>query len=144
MDISALIIARNEEDNIEKALLSLNFVDEIVVVLDRSTDKTSKICKNLQKKYIEGNWVCEGKRRNFGIQKCRSKWILEIDADEIVTKPLANEITKKIKSEECDYFYIPLINYVNSIEIKYGWMACLAPDGKFSLFKKKQKNGILG
>ena len=49
MDISALVIARNEEDNIEKALLSLNFVDEIVVVLDRSTDKTSKICKMVRK-----------------------------------------------------------------------------------------------
>ena len=144
MDISALVIARNEEDNIEKALLSLNFVDEIVVVLDRSTDKTSKICKKFTKKIYEGNWVCEGKRRNFGIQKCRSKWILEIDADEIVTKPLANEITKKIKSEECDYFYIPLINYVNSIEIKYGWMACLAPDGKFSLFKNKHKKWNTG
>ena len=144
MNISALIIARDEEDKIESTLLSLSFVDEIVVVLDRSTDKTSKICKKFTKQIYRGSWVCEGKRRNFGIQKCRSKWILEIDADEIVTKPLANEIIKKIKSEDCDYFYIPLVNYINSIEIKYGWMACLAPDGKFSLFKKKNKKWDMG
>ena len=47
MNISALIIARNEEDKIESTLLSLSFVDEIVVVLDRSTDKTFKICNSL-------------------------------------------------------------------------------------------------
>ena len=45
MSISALIIARNEEDKIENSLRSLKFASEIVVVLDRSTDKTKIICK---------------------------------------------------------------------------------------------------
>ena len=45
MNISALIIARNEERIIEDTLKSLSFVDEIVVVLDRSIDGTQKICK---------------------------------------------------------------------------------------------------
>ena len=134
MKLSGLIIARNEETKIESCLKCLNFVDEIIIVLDRSEDNTEKIAKKYTKKIFKGSWFCEAERRNFGLHKCNSDWILEIDADEIVTKPLANEIIKKIKSEDCDYFYIPLVNYINSIEIKYGWMACLAPDGKFSLF----------
>ena len=84
MTISALIIARNEEKKIEKCLSSLNFVDEIVVILDRSTDKTLAKCKRFTNRVFSGEWTCEGERRNFGIAKCSSKWVFEIDADEII------------------------------------------------------------
>ena len=139
MTISALIVARNEEKRIEECLSSLTFVDEIVVILDRSTDQTFKICKKFSNKIFSGKWTCEGKRRNFGIEKCSSEWIFEVDADEIITNSLALEVKKKIKLNKYDYFYIPLMNHVYSTPVKYGWMACLAPDGKFCLFKKKNK-----
>ncbi len=139
MTITALIIARNEEIKIEKTLQSLNFVDEIVVVLDRSTDKTKKICKKYNTSIFSGFWPCEGERRNFGLNKCSSKWILEIDADEIISLKLANEIKQKIKLNKFDYFFIPLLNHVSFQSVKYGWMACLAPDGKFCLFRKESK-----
>ena len=140
MTISALIVARNEEKKIEKCLSSLNFVDEIVVILDRSTDKTLKICKTFSNKIFTGKWTCEGERRNFGIKKCSSEWIFEIDADEIISKDLAREVKKKIRLHKFDYFYIPLMNHIYSKPIKYGWMACLAPDGKFCVFKKQNKH----
>ena len=140
MTISALIVARNEEKKIEKCLSSLNFVDEIVVILDRSTDKTLKICKTFSNKIFTGKWTCEGERRNFGIEKCSSEWIFEIDADEIISKDLAREVQKKIRLYKFDYFYIPLMNHIYSKPIKYGWMACLAPDGKFCVFKKQNKH----
>ena len=95
MTISALIVARNEEKKIEECLSSLTFVDEIVVILDRSTDKTLKICKRFSNKIFSGKWSCEGKRRNFGIEKCSSEWIFEVDADEIITNSLALEVKKK-------------------------------------------------
>ena len=48
--------------------------------------------KNCAKKYTsnfyKGDWNIEGDRRNFGINKCKGKWILEIDADERVSKKL--------------------------------------------------------
>ena len=67
---------------------SLYFTDEIVVVLDRSVDKTKTICKRYTNKIFCGKWKCEGQRRNFGIKKCSSEWILEIDADEIISENL--------------------------------------------------------
>ena len=139
MNISALIIARNEERNIEDTLKSLSFVDEIVVVLDRSIDGTQKICKNYTTKIFCGSWVCEGQRRNYGIRKCSSEWVLEIDADEIISKSLKREILIKKNYENFDFFYIKLLNFVGSRPIKFGWMACMAPDGKFCFFKKKSK-----
>ena len=100
MKISALIIARNEENIIENTLKSISFVDEIVVILDRSVDKKqSSYVKSIQKKIFSGFWTCEGKRRNYGIKKCTSEWILEIDADEIVSKNLKKEILIKEESQ---------------------------------------------
>ena len=139
MTVSALIIARNEEKKIEKCIDSLSFADEIVVVLDRSMDKTKKIVKRLNASFFEGEWEFEGERRNFGISKCSKDWILEVDADEIISTKLAKEIKNNILKPECDYYYIKLMNFVCNRPIKNGWMACLAPDGKFSLFRKKSK-----
>ena len=144
MKISALIIARNEEKKIESTLKSVNFADEIVVILDRSKDKTESICKKYTKKIFKGSWQSEGERRNFGIKKCNFTWILEVDADEIISQDLSAEISNAIKSKSFDYYYISLVNYVGKKAIKFGWMACMAPDGKFCLFKKKNKYWLNG
>ncbi len=146
MSLSALIIARNEEDKINNTLDSLSFADEIIVVLDRSTDKTKQKSKKYTNKIYEGSWISEDKRRNYGISKCKSEWILEVDADEVLNKNLEIEITKRINRNEADFFYIPLVNYIGKKKINKGWMACLAPDGKFCLFKngcKKWKEGLV-
>ena len=139
MGISALIVAKNEENNLKECLDCLEFVDQIVVVVDNSNDDTKKIALSFTEFVYEGFWSKESERRNFGISKCKNDWIFELDADERVEKKLANEVMEKIKIAESDFFYIPLVNYVCDIPIKYGWMACLAPDGKFNLFKKNNK-----
>ena len=86
--LSALIIAHNEEKKYILVLANLSQVDEIVVVLDKTNDKSKKYCKNFTKKIYEGSWELEGERRNFGLKKCTGDWILEVDADEHVTKDL--------------------------------------------------------
>ena len=63
----------------------------------------------------------------------------EIDADEIISRSLKREILIKKNNNDFDYFYIKLLNFVGNRPIKFGWMACMAPDGKFCFFKKKAK-----
>ena len=75
--------------------LLLYLIDQLI--------KQKSICKKYTKKIFSGSWLCEGKRRNYGIKKCTSDWILEIDADEIVTKNLKEEILKK-RLVEFDFF----------------------------------------
>ena len=106
MQISALVIARNEERNISKCLESLKFADETVIILDRSSDKTEEFSKIYTKKIFSGNWIYEGDRRNFGITKCSYEWILEIDADEIISKELAKEIKIKINQKNMIIFIL--------------------------------------
>ena len=69
-NISALVVVHNEEKQLHDCLKRLNFVDEIVVVLDNCTDGSKRIAKRLSTKQIEGSWELEGLRRNKGISNC--------------------------------------------------------------------------
>ena len=80
--LSALIVAKNEEKNLKECLSSLSKVDEIILILDNTSDNSKKIANKFNCKIYEGAWESEGERRNFGIKTCSNNWILEIDADE--------------------------------------------------------------
>ena len=86
MKISALIIARNEENVIENTLSLFLLPMKLLLSLIDQLIKTKSICRKYTNKIFTGFWTCEGQRRNYGIKKCTSEWILEIDADEIVSK----------------------------------------------------------
>ena len=59
-NISALIVAHNEEKNLPLCLASLNDINEIVLVLDKTTDNSRSIAKNYNCKIHEGSWNNEG------------------------------------------------------------------------------------
>ena len=90
--LSALVVAHNEEAQLDDCLAPLRFADEIVIVLDRCTDGSKDIAEKFGAVIIEGAWPLEGDRRNTGIDACRSDWVLEVDADERVSTALAEEI----------------------------------------------------
>ncbi len=121
--ISALVVAHNEQDKLASCLKKLIFADELVVVLDKTNDKSDIIAKKFGARVFKGNWNIEANRRNFGIKKCTGDWILEVDADEHVSKELFNEIRQKTKNTEPGYFLIPFDNYIGKRKIRYGWGA---------------------
>src|SRR5215469_14491133 len=82
--LAAVVIARNEEAQLGACLDSVAFADEVVVVLDRSTDGSAAIARARGARVIEGAWELEGLRRNVGLDACHSDWIIEVDADERV------------------------------------------------------------
>ena len=99
----------------------MRFADEIVVVLDRCTDRSSEIAHNLADVVIEGGWEIEGDRRNLGIRACSSEWILEADADEFVPEDLAREIRTVIADPNYDIYNIPVRNFVGKHYVRQGW-----------------------
>ena len=123
INLSALVVARNEENKLNSCLIKLTKADEIVVVLDRTTDDSKKIAKHYTKNIYEGSWILEGKRRNFGLGKCNGNWVLEVDADEEISTELFSEIRRKIKKADPGYFLIPFDNYIGNRKIKNGWGA---------------------
>jgi len=123
--ISAVIVAHNEEKKIMQCLQSLAFVDEIVVVLDKCTDGTKEIVQKFTDKIIEGSWNIEGARRNVAVGAATGDWILEIDADERISKALADEILQVTKNSPPCAFSAPIANYIGSHYVRYGWLRTL-------------------
>jgi glycosyltransferase involved in cell wall biosynthesis len=122
--LSALVVARNEERQLAACLETLRFADEIVVLLDRTTDRSAEIAKGFGARVVEGAWPLEGERRTAGVAACGGDWIIEVDADERATPGLAEETRRVIAATPGDaYFLIPIANHVGGKLIRYGWGA---------------------
>jgi len=122
--LSALVVARNEERQLAACLGTLRFADEIVVALDRTTDRSAEIARSFGARVIEGAWPLEGERRTAGVAACRGQWIIEVDADERVTPGLAEEVRRVIAATPGDaYFLIPIANHIGGKLIRHGWGA---------------------
>ncbi len=137
--LSALVVARNEERQLADCLDTLRFADEVVVVLDRSSDGSAEIARAAGARILDGAWELEGPRRNDGIAACRGDWILEIDADERVTPALAAEIRAAITTVEDGYFLVPLANHIGGRLVRHGWGAYNGVAAKGSLFRAGAK-----
>lgn len=109
--ISAVIIAKNEQDRIQKAIDSLAFVDEIVVVDNGSSDATSAIAKKNNVRVISSSQSSFADLRNIGKKEVSGLWILYLDADEIVPPPLAKEIQTIIINTTFVCYFIRRNNY---------------------------------
>jgi len=126
--LSALVTAHNEERRLGDCLETLRFADEIVVLLDRCTDRI-----------VEGAWDREGPRRNAGIDACRGEWILEVDADERVPKALAEEVRQTIETSTADWYEIPVDNYIGGRLVRWGWGASYGKAAYPGLFRRGVK-----
>jgi len=122
--LSALVVARNEERQLAACLETLRFADEIVVALDRTTDRSAEIARQYGARVVEGAWPLEGERRTAAVAACRGEWIIEVDADERVTPGLAEEVQRVIAQTPGDcYFLIPIANHIGGKLIRNGWGA---------------------
>jgi glycosyltransferase involved in cell wall biosynthesis len=119
--LSALVVARNEESRLPDCLASCAFADEIVVVLDRSTDRSAAIAREHGARVVEGAWELEGARRNTGLDACTGDWVLEVDADERVTPDLAAAIRTTIATSASAWHQVPVDNYVGERLVRHGW-----------------------
>lgn len=120
--ISAIILAKNEELNIDDCIKSVTWCDEILVIDDNSIDKTPAKAKKLGAKVITHALENDfSQQRNYAISQAKSDWILFVDADERVPKELANEIKKTIEnSKDITGFYVKRHDYMWGKFLKYG------------------------
>ena len=104
--ISSIIIAKNEEDNIRKCIESqLSCIDDIVVVVDdKSDDSTLEIVKEYNCVNFEiKEWMGYSKTKEYALSLTKHDWVFWIDADEVITKELQQEINK-LKENKNDNF----------------------------------------
>ena len=137
--LSAVISVRNEEKQLADCLERLTFADEIVVLLDTCSDASGDIARRFTERVVDGAWSIEGDRRNAGIEACRGRWILEVDADERVPEALAREIREVVGSSAFDWHEIPVDNYIGDRLVRWGWGASYGKAAYPGLFRKGAK-----
>ena len=134
--LSVLVVVHNEAAQLDDCLAPLGFADELVVVLDRCTDRSRDIALARGARLVEGVWPLEGDRRNAGIAACGGDWILEVDADERVPAVLGAEIRATIRAAPPGHFLIPFDNYVGDRLVRYGWGAAWGVSAAPRLFAR--------
>lgn len=110
-ELTAIILTKNEEPRIERCLASLSWVDAIVVVDNGSTDDTVKIAKKMGATVVVDTTQSFAKLREQGAAKATTTWILYVDADEIVTPKLKEEILEVMAQGMGAAYWIKRRNY---------------------------------
>lgn len=91
--LSAFIRARNEARMIVDVVrAALAAADEVVVVDSGSTDDTAALATAAGARVVRQEWLGNGRQKRFAEDQCRHPWLLDLDADEVVTPELAAEI----------------------------------------------------
>ena len=134
--ITVVVITKNEERNIKDCLQSVyGWADEIVVVDDESTDRTVEIAYTFTKRILRRKMDNEGRHRNWAYAQAKNDWVLSLDADEMVTPELKEEIDEVLSKAKYQAYTIPRRNYIGDYWVKYGG---LYPAGQLRLFLKSR------
>ena len=93
LPLSVLIRTYNEADRLGRTLEAVfGLGSEIVVIDSGSTDGTVELAESAGCKVIHHIWGGFGPQRSFGEDQCVNNWIFYIDADEVPTHRLLEEI----------------------------------------------------
>jgi glycosyltransferase involved in cell wall biosynthesis len=137
--VSAVIIAYNEEAIIPKTLSQLSWCDEIIIVDSGSSDRTVEICEEYGCSIYYRSFNGFGEQKRYGVSKAKYDWILCIDADEILTDDLIEEIQTELSNPNNlpSAFQMPLNLVFMNKAFKYGKeLNCT----RIRLFNKKTGN----
>lgn len=136
MKLSAVVITKNEERNIERCLSSLSFCQEIIVVDSNSTDRTVELSKKFTDKVFTKDWLGYVEQKNYAVGLASHDWVLSIDADEEVSESLKLELKKTLGENPIETaFLIPRKTIHSGQWIRYGgWY----PNRLVRLFRKSQ------
>jgi glycosyltransferase involved in cell wall biosynthesis len=135
-NISAVIITKNEEANIDRCLRSLaGIADEIIVIDSYSDDETESICRKYNINFIKKEFKDYSSSKNFGNSLANYSYILSIDADEALSEELRTSIKANKNNLTADgYFFNRKTNYYGQWINHCGWY----PDTKLRLWKKEK------
>lgn len=98
MPVTAIILTKNEEKHLQRCLDSLaSFVENIVIVDCFSSDATTQIAYSNGARVLQNEWINHATQFNWALKQLNSAdWILRIDADEVVTPLLAEQIRSEL------------------------------------------------
>ncbi|GAB3415360.1 glycosyltransferase family 2 protein [Niabella aquatica] len=118
--VSVVILTKNAAATIASAVSSaLQVSDDVIVVDSHSTDSTVDIAARCGAKTINITWCGYGNARNHGAEIAQHPFILNIDADEVITKLLADEINRLVP-EAATIYGFKRLNHLGTKKIIHG------------------------
>jgi len=102
--ISGIVIAKNAEQTIADCLDLLSFCEEIIVVDNKSEDRTREVAERMGAKVVECSTNDFSDMRNVGMKKAMGEWLLYVDVDERITKELASSIKRQALDDDSNNF----------------------------------------
>jgi len=133
--LSVYMITYNNERTVEKALKSVTWADEIIVLDSFSHDKTVEICRKFTNKVFQRKWPGHRDQYQYAADLTKNEWIMFVDADEEIPPELAEEIRRVLKEErkDVDGFHVYRRTYYLGRWIRYGgWY----PDYEIRLYRR--------
>lgn len=134
--ISATVLTYNNAATLERCLESIRWVEEIVVVDSLSEDQSVEIARGYTESVFQHPWEGFIGQRNFSKQQTTGQWILWVDADEVVSMPLREEIENELGATvtEIEGFLISRCTFYLGRWIRHGaWY----PDLSVRLFRSE-------
>jgi glycosyltransferase involved in cell wall biosynthesis len=120
-NISCVIIAKDAQNTIKDVLDSLQNFEDVVLYSNNSTDKTNTIAsKYANVNLIDGNFLGFGPTKNKAASYAKNKWVLSLDADEVLSSEFVNNLNKIALDDNCVYS-ITRTNYYKKTQIKHCW-----------------------
>lgn len=139
MKLSVAMITLNEEENLPRTLaplsvLAQNFALEIIIVDSGSSDGTLDIARAAGAKIFQEDWKGYVEQKNSAFEKCSGQWILNLDADEVLSPALVDEISAKITTDNASVngYAINRRTFYMGRLLKYAWQ----PDAKLRLVRR--------
>jgi glycosyltransferase involved in cell wall biosynthesis len=102
ISLTALVLTKNEEPNIERTLNAVRWIDNVVVVDSRSSDRTLEIARQTRPNVVivQRAFDTHANQWNFGLDQVRTEWVLTLDADYEISPELSEEIRQLQPSGE--------------------------------------------
>ncbi len=122
MSLSVVLITYNEAEILEKTLNTIHDIaDQIIVVDSFSTDNTKEIATQYPKlEFYEKTFEGYGAQKNWALQHVKQRWVLFIDADEVVNEECKKDIITQMKNDLHGVFEVKFNNIVLGKHLKYG------------------------
>ncbi len=138
MKLSVVILSKNEEAHIRKTLDSVAFAEEILLIDDNSSDQTRINAKRQKVAIYKKKLDDFATQRNFGFQKAKGDWVLFIDADEVASDVLQEDIKRVVEDRESKNvaYYIKRREHWRGRELKYGEVRKVREKGLLRLVRR--------
>jgi glycosyltransferase involved in cell wall biosynthesis len=135
--LSVTIVAQNEERTVARVLAPVNEIADEVIFLDSgSTDRTVEIAKPFGVRFYHQDWLGYSEQKNKAIDLASGEWILSLDADEVLTLALVEEIRELMRRgipDDIAGFKIPRVLFIGDSPVRGGGFY---PDAQLRLIRK--------